>query len=285
MFKKSQTKIKSFDQTELFLQHWSKPESIGTILITHGQGEHSDCYERLINGLADSPWNFVAWDLRGHGRSDGKRGFANHFDEYIEDFKSVLHFVLNENEINTHQIVLLSHSMGGLIQSQFYINEKIKPKIQGMIFSSPLFDVALAVPYVKDVGAQLINKYLPKLTLHNEINNTQLTADTEVLKEFQKDPYRHHKISAGVYLGFKESFLLIENKIKDLDIPCLFQLAKLDSVVSTPKAIEYFNTIKNSEKQLLVYENSHHEIYNDIERNKAFTDIKKFLILFEKTKG
>jgi len=89
-YTRSETFFKGYDQSKLFLQTWSTPEAIGTVLFTHGHGEHSECYHRLITGLDQikdaKKWNFIGWDLRGHGKSDGLRGYAKDFNEYVLDY-------------------------------------------------------------------------------------------------------------------------------------------------------------------------------------------------------
>src|ERR1700712_660798 len=77
-----------FDDTELFFQTWSKEEPAqGTIIISHGLAEHSECYHPLAKVLAENGWYVIGWDLRGHGRSEGKRGYVKDFGEYQKDLE------------------------------------------------------------------------------------------------------------------------------------------------------------------------------------------------------
>ena len=86
MYQRSELFFTGHNSAKLFLQKWSKPNAKGTIVFTHGHGEHSDCYHRLITAFESSDWNFIGWDLRGHGRSAGSRGFAIDFSEYVADY-------------------------------------------------------------------------------------------------------------------------------------------------------------------------------------------------------
>lgn len=280
MFKKSQGKIEGYQGVQLFMQSWIKPQALGTIIITHGQGEHSDCYDRVLSHFDSSHWNFIAWDLRGHGRSEGRRGYASQFEDYVHDFEKILEFVLSQPQYNHGMTVLMSHSMGGLIQLKTLL-ENPHLKVTAQICSSPLLGVAIKVPMIKDLGAEVIHKIIPQMTLHNEISNTDLTRDTDVLKEFEKDPFRHHRISSGVYLGFKENFPIIETRAHEIKIPTLFQLAGKDVIVSTSAAEKVFHLLGSENKQLHIYENSKHEIYNDLDRKTAFDDLDKFLYQFK----
>jgi len=57
----------------------------GTLIVTHGAAEHSDCYQRFAEEMAPKGWTVFVWDLRGHGRSEGKRGYVNRFQDFSND--------------------------------------------------------------------------------------------------------------------------------------------------------------------------------------------------------
>src|SRR5262245_59323457 len=107
------------DNTELFFQTWSKDEPAqGTVIITHGLAEHSECYNLLAKTLAENNWYVLAWDMRGHGRSDGKRGFAKDFSYYMNDLESFIRLVRSMKSVPQTPFVLFGHSMGGLVTIQ-----------------------------------------------------------------------------------------------------------------------------------------------------------------------
>ena len=278
MSTQSEGYFKSFDQSQIFFQSWEKPKPQGHVIITPGQGEHSECYHRLVQYFEKDPWNFYGWDTRGHGRSDGKRGYVAHFNDYLKDYQMFLDLILPKID---GPVVLLAHSMGALIQLKFlaeiYTPEKY-PKIKAQVCSSPLLDVALPVPKVKDAGAQFLARFLPKVTLWNEISNRMLTRDLDVIREFEVDPLRHDVLSAQVYLGFKENFAALPDKAANIKLPTLFQIAEKDEVVSAQASIQFFDRISSPQKRILIYgDGATHEIYNDIIRQQVYQDLHPFL--------
>ncbi|MGZ3691196.1 MAG: alpha/beta hydrolase [Pseudobdellovibrio sp.] len=280
MYKRSETFFKGYDNTKLFLQKWTASDSKGTVLITHGQAEHSDCYNRLINGLEGSGWNFIGWDMRGHGRSEGLRGYAKDLDEYVLDYRIFADQCLKMPEVTGRPVVLLAHSMGGLIQT-CALAERTYPEVTAQVLSSPLFGVAVDVPEWKDKGAGLINALLPKLTMGNEIKNEDLTRDIEIMREFEQDTYRHGRISAGVYLGFKREFAKVQSYAKSIRLPTLLHISDKDPVVSSPRAIEFFDSIASTNKLLKIVEGGKHELYNDIVRVEIYKVVADFLKQFQ----
>lgn len=278
MSKSTESLFRGPDDNQLFYQIWqpSVPPK-GSLIITHGQAEHSDCYERLADGLKDLPWTIYAWDFRGHGRSDGQRGFAKDFQDYVRDFESFLLHIEKEHQVKLSNSVFLAHSMGALIQTCYLLKKSSQKIAKAQILSNPMWGLAVEVPIIKDLAAFAVFKLLPQVTLNNEIDWSALTSDPAVIESYKKDVLRHDRISAGVYLG---SIIAMENlkaEISKIQIPTLLQIAPNDPVCDAKKAEEFFNKISTDKKILKKYNNSKHEIYNDIERDQVIADLREYL--------
>jgi len=114
---------------KLFLQSWAhtKVEPIGCVLITHGIAEHSDCYDHVAKALCDHGWFVYAWDLQGHGKSQGKRGYVKDFKDFSRDLKSIIKKIKEDETKPTDNFHLIGHSMGGLITLQTLLSENTTP--------------------------------------------------------------------------------------------------------------------------------------------------------------
>lgn len=260
----------------MFCQIWEPAQIKGHLVITHGQAEHSGCYQRLIEGIKELSFAVYAWDLRGHGRSDGQRGYARHFDDYARDFEAFLHYLRNEFNLYPENLTLLGHSMGGLIQLKAQI-EQPHWNFKSQILSSPMLGVAMEVPLYKDLAALVFSKVLPTVTLDNEIKYENLTRDPEVIKEYKADVLRHHRISSGVYLGALAAIENLRETIGRIQIPTLWQIPTQDPVVGSETSRELFQKLGSKSKIMKEYPDRKHEIYNDLGREQAFRDIVQFL--------
>jgi alpha-beta hydrolase superfamily lysophospholipase len=277
MFKRREGFLPAKDNTQLFFQIWENPKAKGTIIISHGHGEHTESYDRLVNAFKDDSWTFCAMDLRGHGRSDGKRGFANDFTDYCEDYFTFVDKITKTK--STDASVLLSHSMGGLIQLNTLLDHpEINPTAQ--VCSSPLLGLSVPVPSWKNKASEVINQWLPKVTLWNEITSDMLTRDPDVIRGFEADVLRHDRMSPGVYLGFLNAIEKVQARAAEIKTPTLFQIATEDKVVSATAAKSFFENLGSTKKKIIEYgDGACHEIYNDITRENAFKDLKDYLDL------
>ncbi len=278
MLQRFESSFRGYDEAELFYQIWQPEGARGTIVLTHGIAEHSDCYHPFAKRMADEGWETFAWDLRGHGKSEGKRGFVRNFNEYEKDLFRLYDEVQKERS-SSGPTILFGHSMGGLISARAVL-EYGPLDMKALCLSSPAFGLALKVPKIKDQVARVANRWLPSLTLHNEIRYEDLSRDEDMLKLYPSDPLRHDKVCPAIYLGMLESFEMFKARAKEIRIPLLMQSAGKDKMVSLEASNRFYQNVGSEKKEIHIYPDSLHEIYNDLDRDLAFADLKKFINSF-----
>ncbi|MFP5518512.1 MAG: lysophospholipase [Bdellovibrionia bacterium] len=277
-YNRSEGFVKSFDNTKLFFQVWQQENALGTLFITHGQGEHSGSYSRVVEGIKDSNLNIVAWDLRGHGRSEGRRGFVNNFSEYVRDYNAFFAHALHMPFVAGKKKIALSHSMGALTQLRAFVETPdLQKQFDAQVLSSPALGLALPIPAWKRKGANFINSFVPQVTLWNEITNEMLTHDLDVIKEFERDPFRHNRISPSAFLGFMESWDIVLPQASSIRLPTLLQVPEVDPVANTPISREFFERLGSLKKEVFIYPGAQHEIYNETLRQTVYYDLKHFI--------
>jgi len=266
----------------LFMQTWKPAEGRAPrmgLLITHGVLEHSECYNLMAPSLAEAGIQVFGWDLPGHGRSYGQRGYVKSFSEYTDR----LGFVIGE----VHKIlpaglplILFGHSMGGLITLKFAMDNS-KADYQGIVLSSPALGVATPVPIIKDQAARLLNLIAPRLTIAHELKYEDLSRDPEVVKTYYRDPLRHKKFSAPLYLGLLEAMTDVNKRGHQLTKPIFIQAAGQDRITDVNATKDFFHTIGSRQKEIKIYPDSFHEIFNDINRKEVIDDLITNLRQFE----
>lgn len=265
-----------YQDAELFYQVWKPASSVGTLVVTHGIAEHSDCYAKFAEQMSEAGWTVFTWDLRGHGRSEGKRGYVNRFQDFCDDLDNAIRFVKTKYLERGKPLVLFGHSMGGLITLKM-LAHNAPQGVAALALSSPALGLSLPVPKMKDKAAHILAEWLPKVTLYNEIKFDDLIRDQNMVKEYKADPLRHDKISPRLYLGMVEAFDEAKRSAPELHLPVILQLAGHERVVSTPDSEKFFADIASKKKKLYVYSESFHEVFNDLDRQDAFRDLIAFL--------
>lgn len=70
------------DARKLAVQCWQPASPVGTVLVVHGYYDHVGLYGHLIRFFLEQGYAVLAFDLPGHGLSDGESAAIDSFDEY-----------------------------------------------------------------------------------------------------------------------------------------------------------------------------------------------------------
>lgn len=262
---------------QLFMQSWICPslDQKGVILITHGLSEHSESYTHVGEALANEGWSVFAWDLQGHGRSQGKRGYVKDFQNFADDLKNVIKKIKQDEQIPTENFHLFGHSMGGLV-TLVALTDDDAPEVQSATLSNPALGIAIPVPKIKEAASQWLNQFWPTLTLGNEVRHHDLSRDPKMVEAYGKDPLRHSKISSPLYLGMVGAMDRVKSNPLKLKTPSFFQISGSDKLVDPQASLDYFKEI-DGPKKLKLYEDSFHEVYNDINKQEAIDHLLEHL--------
>src|SRR4051794_20304587 len=117
MSQRFEGQFEGFDHTELFFQTRTPEKVRGVLLITHGLSEHSECYHNLARTLSEDGWLVYAWDMRGHGRSEGKRGYVADISNLIDDLNCFYKLVATKHP--DQNLVFFGHSLGAEVTLRF----------------------------------------------------------------------------------------------------------------------------------------------------------------------
>ena len=145
----------------LYYQRWTRPGNDLPLVIVHGGGEHSGRYSGAAKRFVEEGYAVYAFDLPGHGRSPGKRGHIQHFEDYLESVRQFIGQVVGKQD--PKKPILVGHSLGGLIATFYAVTH---PKtIQGAVLSSPIWGLSVRIPLWKRVVGRLLSPLCPSLTM------------------------------------------------------------------------------------------------------------------------
>lgn len=239
----------------------------GSIFLTHGFAEHLGRYRHVVAALNARGLLVACYDLRGHGHSEGPRGYIERFDDYLRDARGLLgHLQGNDAWRACGKPVLIGHSLGGLIT--FLLGLEMQEEARGAVLSSPFFGLALHVPAPKRLAGILLSRVLPKLALPSDLHGKDLTHDSEIAQAYDEDPLLVKKVPAR---WFTESMAAQQSALERASawkLPLLLLHGGADKVASPTASRAIFSRIDDPRKELRILDNQYHEIFNELDRDR-----------------
>lgn len=259
-------RVKSVDNLNLNGYHFP---SIGTtkavMVIVHGMGEHAARYSHVAEFFNQAGVAVLAFDHRGHGKSEGKRGHTPSYDLLMDDMAT-----FHEQARRMYSdlpVMIYGHSMGGNLTLNYLIRRK--PKLSAAIVTGPYLRLAFNPPAWKVALGKISAKLLPGLTQPTGLETAAISKDQAVVDRYVKDPLVHDKISSSFFVNvhFAGPYA-IENAGK-IDIPLLVMHGLSDRLTSSDGTKE-FEKNASSNVTFKYWPEAYHELHNEPEKLEVF---------------
>ncbi len=201
-----------------------------------------------------------SYDQRGHGRSDGLRGYVRRFSDYLSDLDVFFQLVLRQHP--GKPVFLFGHSMGGTIAAAFTARQQ--PDIDGLVLSAAVARPGASVTRLSILLARTLSILLPGLGI-SPIDASAISRDPEVVKSYTRDPLVYHgKIRAR--LG-SELLNTIENYLprnySRIQVPLLIMHGSADRLSNVEGSNLIFASVGSKDKTIKIYDGYYHEILNE----------------------
>lgn len=266
--------FESTDGVRLYERCWPLSDvDKGCVVIVHGYGEHSGRYEAAATRLNTAGYAVYAFDLRNHGRSNGKRGVIRRFDDFVSDVDAFWELI--HAQVADQPVFLWGHSMGGVVLAR-YANRR-PPDVQGLVFSSPALKLGGDVsPFARRL-IEILGTVLPRLPVI-KVDSSALSRDSSVATAYEEDPYVHHgRIDAGTLLQMKgggEEALL---NLEEISVPVLVQHGTRDALTPVEGGKLLYQGVSSADRTLRLYEGAYHEVFNDEPKEAFYADLIAWL--------
>lgn len=259
--------ISSFDGTKLKCLI-RETGSSKWLIVTHGLGEHLGRHEYMLK-LFSQNFNIAIYDLRGHGRSDGKRGWVENFSFFSQDLDAIIQYL--KKNFNLSSYVLFGHSMGGLITADYmqnYVKDDLYPEI--VYLSSPAVAAAGVMGPVFANSPKLLLEgltKLPTIPIAGALNLKKLSHDRRVYESYIKDELTILKIHTHLYFEILRVSRDVFSRPLRLKCPLYCSIGDEDVLVNPGLMVKYFTEVEKN-AQLKVFKGGWHELHNEIDKFK-----------------
>jgi alpha-beta hydrolase superfamily lysophospholipase len=257
---------KGIDGTRLYGQSWFPENSARAVVnYVHGFKDYGGRFERWAHRLVENQYGVIAIDLRGHGHSDGRRGYAPRYKYLIKDV-SVLRKKAEELFPDLKHI-LYGHSLGGNLVANYLMTESQQP--DAAVIASPWFTLAISPSWLKILMAHTLKVIMPKMLVSSDLEAEYLSHDPEVVEKYQADPLVHHTILPKLFLEIELYGIKASTSIYKINVPVLVMHGTDDHITSFRQTSQF---VQNAGKRTTFREwpGGYHELHNETFEKEVF---------------
>jgi len=269
----SEFDLHASDGLQLYAQAWQPDgDPRGVICLVHGLGEHSGRYAHLAAALGQAGYALLAFDLRGHGKSQGRRGHTPSYDALMDDIATFLAEI--EKRYPDIPCFLYGHSLGGNLVLNYALRRR--PELTGVVATAPSLKLAFEPPAIQVALGRGMDKIWPAFVQSNGLETQALSRDPEVVRKYQSDPLVHNRISARLFVGFFEAGQWALDHASQFHLPLLLMQGSADRITSHEASCEFAASVGDA-ATLKIWEDFYHEIHNEPEQAQVFDTLITWL--------
>ena len=249
----------------VFYRRWA-PETppIRIVQIVHGYAEHGGRYAHVAEILASRGAVVYADDHMGHGRSEGERALITDFDHVLDDLHALADIARTEHP--GIPLVLVGHSMGGLLSGRF--GERWPEEVSGIAFCGSVIG---DWQWARDVLAA------PELP-HVEFNPLDVSRDPAAGASYAEDPLVYHgQYKRGLLEAEVEALDRFAANIDKLTVPVAVFHGTEDPFVPYQRSVQAVHDMPTDDVTIHLYEGGRHEVLNEINRVEVISDLASWI--------
>jgi len=268
--KHTEGKLAGARNLSVYYQYWT-PESApkALLLLVHGAGEHSERYRPLARYFTRHGYAIAALDHPGHGKSEGRYGHVERFD----DFVSTLDIFQRKVTGDFPQLpqILLGHSMGGLISSLYLLRNQ--QNVVACVMSGPAIKTDIEPGYLQLLLIRCLSMVAPKSGVL-QLDAAGVSRDPAVVAAYVSDPLvNHDKMSARLVAELFAGMKQVQAEAGQITLPLLLLHGGADVMASPEGSRFLYEHVSSADKTLEIFPGLFHEIFNEPEHEAIFATV------------
>lgn len=252
----------------IFTRHWQPAGTPkASLIICHGVNSHGGQYIRAAEEFASRGFAVTALDLRGRGKSEGERFYADSIDDYVTDLSQAIE--LGRSRHPDLPLFLLGHSAGGVTSVTYALDHQ--DKLDGLICESFAFRVYAPNFALKLLeGASHIAPHAHVLKLKME----DFSRDPEWVAELNADPFTLGEVQpVQTVASFARAGERFEREFSRITLPVLILHGTADKATRPDGSQQFYDEASSTDKTLKLYQGHYHDLLNDLGREQVMDDI------------
>ena len=269
-------KFEGYKNLNLYYQCWlpsNEPKAV--LLVAHGLAEHSGRYINIVNHFVPKGYAVYGFDQRGHGKSQGQRGYVERFSHFVSDLKTFSGIIRSKHR--DAKIFIVGHSVGGTIATAYAVH--YQDDFDGLVLSGATLKVGASVSSGLIIVARVLSLLLPKIGL-DVIDASAISQDKTVVDAYVDDPLVYQgKIRARLGAELIKAIQILLSQMSKIYLPILIMHGTADRL-SDPRGSEIlYDRVSSRDKTLKLYDGFYHEIFNEPGREQVFADMEAWLVV------
>lgn len=210
----------------------ARPSARAQICLVHGLGDHSGRYGEWIDRCAAAGFEVATFDLRGHGKSGGRRGDAVDVAQLVGDVRGFLDVCRPDPD---RPRFVYGHSFGGCLA--LHLAAAPPTDVRGIIATAPAIRPGTPPPRWKVAVARLLRPIVPGLRMDTGVPADGLHREGQA--EFAADPLTHRLVSVRLGLDLLEAGEQLLTQAYAPRVPTLVMHGDEDPVTSYAASAAY----------------------------------------------
>src|SRR5437867_6489547 len=149
------------DGTLLVYDMYEPATPLGAVLALHGWSDHAGRWRDVGERLCAAGYSSYLLDLRGHGRSGGRRGYLSRFSQLLGDLQAFRRVVRLRTD---RPQLLLGTSFGGLVALRYLETQPSDP-IAAAVICCPWLGLAFRTLAWKRLAGRVLPDVWPTLAV------------------------------------------------------------------------------------------------------------------------
>lgn len=246
------------------------------VAVTFGYFENMKRYREVVERWTGRGIAVVLYDLRGHGLSEGRRGFITRFAEYVDDLDALLAELAKDASLRElGPPILFGHSLGGLISIQCALRSS-RP-LGGLALSSPYLALARTVPAIKLIPGRILSRLVPTVSMPAGVRGADCTRSPEIAEAYEDDPMNFKNANVRWFTETVHAQNEAQERAPEIKIPVLCIQGAADRIAQAAASEHFVARVGSADKEFIAVPEAYHEVLNDPDRA---TTIEKFATTF-----